>query len=120
MQVMSDLRQAYRDQGRARPGWNADPDRVPRWTLPGGLADGLGMGKQRSGRLGKSQARGGHAQNPRRAALEKNDSELPLQVLDSLRQGRRRQMQPRRGPPVVTFLRENQETRGQAQVQFHR
>ena len=78
------------------------------------------MGKQRSGRLGKSQARSGHPQNPRRAALEKNHSELPFQALNSLRQGRRRHMQPRRGPPVMTFLRENQETRGKTQVQFHR
>ena len=88
MQVMSDLRQAYPGQGRARPGWNTDPDRVPRWTLPGRLASGLGMGKQRPGRLGKSQAPGGYPQNPRRAALEKNDSELPFQTLNSLRQGR--------------------------------
>jgi hypothetical protein len=78
------------------------------------------MGKQRPGRLGKSQARGSHPQNPRRAALEKNDSELPFQALNPFRQGRRRHMQPRRGPPEVTFLRENQETRGKAQVQFHR
>jgi hypothetical protein len=29
-------------------------------------------------------------------------------------------MQPRRGPPVMTFLREDQEARGKTQVQFHR
>src|SRR5580704_13368479 len=46
MQVVSDLRQAYPGQGRARPGWKTDPDRVPRWPLPGRLAGGLGMGKQ--------------------------------------------------------------------------
>ena len=120
MQVMSDLRQAYPGQGRARPGWNTNPDRVPRRTLPGRLAGGLGMSKQRPGRLGKSQARGAHPQNPRRAALEKNHSELPFQALNSLRQGRRRQVQPRRGPSIVTFLRENQEARGKTQVQFHR
>ena len=51
MQVKSDLRQAYPGQGRTAPSWNANPDRVPRWTLPGRLAGGLGMGKQRSGRL---------------------------------------------------------------------
>ena len=78
------------------------------------------MGKQRPSRLGKSQARGGHPQNPRRAALEKNDSELSFQALNPLRQGRRRHMQPGRGPSVVTFLRENQEARGKTQVQFHR
>ena len=31
------------------------------------------MGKQRSGRLGKSQTRGSHPQNSRRTALEKNN-----------------------------------------------
>ena len=43
-----------------------------------GLAGGLGLGQQRSGRLGESQACGAHAQDPGRAALEKNYSKLPF------------------------------------------
>jgi hypothetical protein len=75
---MSSLRPA---PGTATPALAANPE------TPHAEASGLGMGKQWSGRLGKSQASGGHAQNPRRAALENNDSKLSFQALNSLRQG---------------------------------